>query len=281
VLATVLALLASIMWGSYDFGNGILSRRTSFWNVVLVVTGSAAVAMLITVVLLDRPAPSATTMAILAAGGVLSATSSFAYFRALTFTKMSVAAPIIAGAAVVPVLWGLARGDHPHALQLAGIVVTLAGIVVISLPGPTARDDHMPVTLTGVLLTVASSVCAGLMVVALDYGAASDPVWAAAGVRWAAAAWAAVWVGAVRPRLRPQRRLLPLMALMSLLLVAANLLFTEATTLADLSIVAVLGWIGPAVTVLLACLFLCERLRPFQWVAALTVLAGVVLLTAG
>ena len=39
----------------------------------------------------------------------------------------------------------------------------------------------MPVTLTGVLLVVASSVCAGFMVVALDYGAASDPVWAAAG----------------------------------------------------------------------------------------------------
>jgi drug/metabolite transporter (DMT)-like permease len=249
--------------------------------VVLVVTGTAAVAMLLTVLLLDRPAPSATIMAILAAGGVLSATSSFAYFRALTFTKMSVAAPIIAGAAAVPVLWGLARGEHPHPLQLVGIVVTLAGIVVISLPGPDARQDDMPVTLTGVLLTVASSICAGLMVVALDYGAASDPVWAAAGVRWAAAAWAAVWVGAVRPRLRPKRRLLPLMALMSLMLVAANLLFTEATTLADLSIVAVLGWIGPAVTVLLACLFLHERLRLLQWAAAFTVLAGVVLLTVG
>jgi drug/metabolite transporter (DMT)-like permease len=61
------------------------------------------------------------------------------------------------------------------------------------------------------------------------------------------------------PQTPSERRLLPLTALMSLLLVAANLLFTEATTLADLSIVAVLGWIGPAVTVLLACLFLRER----------------------
>jgi hypothetical protein len=68
VLATVLALLASIMWGSYDFGNGVLSRRTSFWTVVLVVTATAAVAMLLTVVLLDRPAPSATVMVARSAG---------------------------------------------------------------------------------------------------------------------------------------------------------------------------------------------------------------------
>jgi drug/metabolite transporter (DMT)-like permease len=45
--------------------------------------------------------------------------------------------------------------------------------------------------------------------------------------------------------------------------------------------VAVLGWIGPAITILWARLFLRERLRPLQWAAAFTVLAGVVLLTVG
>jgi drug/metabolite transporter (DMT)-like permease len=199
----------------------------------------------------------------------------------LTFTKMSVAAPIGAGAALVPVLWGFARGEHPHPAQLIGIVVALAGIVVISLPGPTAPDDDLPVTLTGVLLALASAVCAGFMLVVLDYGAARDPVWAAAGMRFSAVLWAAFWIAAVRPRLRLQRRLLPLMALTGLTLVGANLLFAEATTLAKLSIVAVIGGIGPAVTVLCARLFLHERLRPLQWAAALSVLVGVVLLTVG
>lgn len=281
VLAASLALLCSVMWGTFDFGCALLSRRMSFWSVVLVANAVSALAVLLIVALLHRPAPSTTTLAILAAGGVLSAISASAYFRALTFTKMSVGAPIVAGAAVVPVLWGLLGGEQPRPLQLVGIVATLAGIVVISLPGPTAPDDDMPVTLTGVLLVVVSSVCAGFMVVALDYGAASDPVWAAAGVRWAAAAAVAVGVAALRPKLPLQSRLLPLIGLVGLMGLAANLLFAKAMTLADLSIVAVLGWIGPAVTILLARLFLHERLRPRQWAAAFTVLIGVVLLTTG
>jgi drug/metabolite transporter (DMT)-like permease len=281
VLASALALLASVMWGTSDFGNGLLSRRMSFWGVVLVVTGTSAAAMLLVVVVLRRPPPSATALAILPLGGVLSATSAFACFRAMTFTKMSVTMPIVAGAAVVPVLWGLARGEHPSLVQLAGIVAVLAGIVVVSLPGPAAPDDDMPVTLTGVLLAVASSLCGGLMVVTLGYGAAHDPVWAAAGVRWGAAVWAAGWIGALRPPLRLHRRLFPLLVVTGLMATAANLLFAEASSLADLSIVAVLGWVGPAVTILLARVFLHERLRPLQWAAAGTVLAGVVLLTVG
>jgi drug/metabolite transporter (DMT)-like permease len=281
VLATALALLASVMWGTSDFGAGLLARRSSFWAVVLVGLTTAAAAMLLAVLVLHRAPPSAATFMVLVAGGVLSATSGFAYFRAVTFTKMSVAAPIIAGAAAVPVLWGFVSGEHPPPLQLAGILATIAGIMVISLPGPAAPDDEMPVTLAGVLLSVAASLCAGLMVVALDYGAARDPLWAVAGVRWAAAGWAAVWIGVARPTLHLRPRLIPLIALMGLMVVAANLLFAAATTLADLSIVAVLGWIGPAVTVLLARTFLYERLRPVQWVAAFVILAGVVLLSLG
>ena len=281
MLAAVLALLASVLWGSADFANGLLSRRASFWAVMLVGLGTAALAMLLTVVLFQRPAPSTTTLAVLALGGVLAASAGFAYYCCLSFTKMSVAAPIGAGATLVPVLWGLSRGEHPHPAQLAGIVVALAGMVLISLPGPTFSDDDLPVTLAGVLLALASAVCAGFMLVVLDYGAARDPVWAAAGMRFSAALWAAFLIAAVRPRLRLQRRLAPLMALTGLMLVGANLLFAEATTLAKLSIVAVLGGIGPAVTVLWARLFLHERLRPLQWAAAFSVLLGVVLLTVG
>jgi drug/metabolite transporter (DMT)-like permease len=279
--ATALALLCSVMWGTYDFGCGLVSRRASFWSVVLVGMGMGGLAMLLVVIFLRRPLPSAGTILVLALGGVLVATASFAYFRAVTFTKMSVAAPIVAGAAAVPVVWGFASGEHPSAVQLVGISATLVGIVAIALPGPAASDEDMPVTLTGVLLAIVSSLCSGLMVVALDYGAASDPFWAAAGVRCTAAVWAMVWVGAMRPRLHLKRNTFLVITLLGLLGVAATLVFAEAMTLADLSIVAVLAWIGPAITILWARLFLREHLRPMQVAAVGAVLAGVILMTAG
>jgi drug/metabolite transporter (DMT)-like permease len=281
VLATVLALLASVLWGTSDFGAGLMARRMTVWAVVIVGMVTAAGTLALLAVGLHRHAPPSATVAILVIGGALSAASAFTYFRSLTFTKMSVASPILAGSAVLPVLWGLVHGDQPHPAQLLGMVAAIAGIVVISRPGPTAEDDAMPVTLKGVVLAVIGSTCAGLMVVTLDYGAAADPIWAVAGLRCSAAVWAIAWIGVMRPKLRMQRRLVPLLALIGLMMAAANLLFATATTLQELSIVAVLGWLGPAVTILCARLFLHEHLRPVQWLAALTVLAGVVLLALG
>ncbi len=61
----------------------------------------------------------------------------------------------------------------------------------------------------------------------------------------------------------------------------ANAAFAAATTMADLSVVGVLGWLGPAVIIVWARVLLHERLRPVQWLAAAMVLAGVVCLALG
>ena len=52
-------------------------------------------------------------------------------------------------------------------------------------------------------------------------------------------------------------------------------------TIGLLSVVAVLGWLSPAVTVFWAQALLHERLRPLQWFAATLVLAGVICLALG
>ena len=60
----------------------------------------------------------------------------------------------------------------------------------------------------------------------------------------------------------------PLATLLGVLLVIAHPLFTAASTMGLLSVVAVLGWLSPAVTVFWAQALLHERLRPLQWLAA-------------
>ena len=47
----------------------------------------------------------------------------YAYYRGMAVGVMSVVAPIAGASAVVPVVFGIATGDRPSALQLAGIVV--------------------------------------------------------------------------------------------------------------------------------------------------------------
>ena len=241
----------------------------------------AALGSLVTIAVLSPPAPSFGLAIVLFVGGMCSAMSALTYYRAMTLTKMSVVSPMLAGAAVAPVLWGLARGEQPHPLQPIGVVATIAGIVLISRPGPAAPDDDLPVTRTGVILSVLSAVGAGLMLVTFDYGATSDPFWAVTGVRVSASFWIVVSLAVTRPRLGVQRRTVPMLVLIGLMIVTANTLFATATTLENLSVVAVLGWLSPAVTILCARVILHERLRPVQWLAAAIVLAGVVCLALG
>jgi drug/metabolite transporter (DMT)-like permease len=281
VLSTLLALLASFSWGTSDFIAGIEARRMTSWAVALVSMAAAAGGGLVALAAVRPPAPSAGVALALVAGGLCSGLSAVTYYYAMRVTKLSVTSPILAGAAVIPVVWGLARGEHPSALQLIGITVTIAGIVVVSRPGAAEDDGHPATTLKGVLLAVVGTVSAGTMVITLDYGAASDPLWAATVIRCTAALLCAAWIATARPALRLRRRAVPSLIGVGLMIVVANLLFAKATTLADLSVVAVLGWLSPAVTILLAWAFLHERMRPAQRVAAVVVLAGVVCLSVG
>ena len=281
MVATLLALLASFSWGTSDFIAGIEARRATSWAVALVTMTAAAAGGVVALAVAHPSAPSAGVALVLVAGGVCSGLSAITYYFALRVTRMSITSPILAGAAVLPVVWGLARGEKPSALALVGIAVTITGIVIVSRPGDESDDVHPRTTLKGVLLAVAGSVFAGVLVITLDYGAASDPLWAATVIRCSAALLCIAWIAAARPALRMRRRGLPALVAAGLMVTGANLLFAKATTMADLSIVAVLGWLSPAVTMVYAWLVLRERMRPLQWAAAVAVLAGVVCLALG
>ncbi len=278
MVATLLALLASLSWGTSDFLAGIEARRMSSWAVALLSMAAAAAGGLLALAVVRPPAPAAGVMVALVAGGACSGLSAITYYYALRVTKMSIACPILAGAAILPVAWGLIRGEKPSTLAIVGITVTIVGIILVSRPGEESDDAHPRTTLKGVLLALTGSAAAGVLVITLDFGAESDPLWTTVVIRCAAALLCGVWIAAARPALRLRRRGAWVVVAVGLMVVTANLLFAQATTLADLSVVAVLGWLSPAVTMVYAWVFLHERMRPLQWGAAAAVLAGVVCL---
>lgn len=281
MLASLLALTASLSWGTSDFLAGLETRRSSAWGVAVVGQVIAAVGSLVVAAALAPAPPAVGAMAVLALGGLSSAVGVVTGYRALAVTKMGVVAPILAGAAVVPVLWGLALGERPSALQWVGVATALIGIVLISRPAPDVTGEQRSVNRTGVLLAVAAALGIGGMLVALNGGATGDPYWPVTVVRCSATLCIVAFVAVTRPRLRLRRAAAPLLVAVGLLILAANAAFAAASARADLSVVAVLGWLGPAVIVLWARVVLHERLRPLQWFAATLVLVGVACLALG
>src|SRR5205823_4549396 len=133
LIGVALALAASLFWGIADFGGGIGTRRVHvLW--VLAVSQLAGLALVGVAALATHPqAPTGRELAWGAFGGLMGAVGLGAFYRALAIGTMGIVGPISATGAVVPVAYGLARGERPSVLQGVGIVVAVGGVVSASL----------------------------------------------------------------------------------------------------------------------------------------------------
>lgn len=331
MLGIVFALGASLCWGSGDFLGGLSARRASLWAVIIgsQAVGLAGAALLALVTGNGWPGLHVVWPVLL--GGLASVVAISCFYKALSIGSMSILAPISATNALIPFLAGIAAGERPGGLQLAGVALAAAGVLLVAIepardgeaigvgalpgepaveaaaaaslfrggPGPASgpgeaaasaaaprASAHAPAPTRraqrrATVLALIAAVCMGLVLIGYDATARYDPLWAMLGGRLSSAAiFAAIFV-ALRPRVKVDRSVLPLIALVGLLDTGANGLFALATTQGYLSIVSVLGSLYPVVTVLLAFSILRERLAPHQIAGAAATLAGVALVAAG
>lgn len=281
-MAAVLALLSSLLWGSADFLGGSVSRRH---RAALVVGVSQAVGLLAVLVVAGVAGafgddtgyvPWAMLSGIAGVVGLVS------FYAALAAGTMGVVSPIAALGVVVPVLVGLARGERPGTLQVVGIVVAIAGVVLASGPELSGRAGARPLLLAGV-----AAVGFGLALLAIAEGSRSSTLMTLVTMRatsvtlLVAALLVALGRGFPRAELRLGRADLLLVALVGVGDVSANLTFGLASTRGLVSVVAVLGSLYPVVTVLLARVLHGERLGTAQTVGVAGALGGVALIAVG
>lgn len=275
--AIVLALGASISWGVGDFLGGLTSRRLHVLTVLVVqqVFGLAAAAVWVVWSGEGFPGWAATAWA--AAAGAGGCVGIGALYRGMAIGAMGIVAPVSAVSAVLPFAVGIASGERPGALQAAGIVLALAGVAVASRE-PTERGGG---TAAGIGLALLAAAGFGLYFVFAERAAEESVPVAVATARGVSLLIALLAALAVGVSLRPGRSFLPVLFAIGICDVAANMLFSVATTHGYLSVVSVLSALYPIVTVALAALVLHERIAPSQRVGVAGGLAGVALITAG
>ena len=66
-------------------------------------------------------------------GGVASVVAISCFYKALAIGTMSIVAPISATNALIPFAVGIAAGERPTALQLAGVVLAAAGVILVAV----------------------------------------------------------------------------------------------------------------------------------------------------
>jgi drug/metabolite transporter (DMT)-like permease len=274
-----LALAASLSWGIADFGGGIGARRAHIvW--VLLISQVAGLALVGTMALATQPhVPTGRELAWGAFGGVMGAVGLGAFYRALAIGTMGIVGPISATGAIVPVAYGLARGEHPSILQGVGILVAIGGVVAASLE-PLPEGPGRQFT-AGAGLALLAALGFGSSLLGLNRISQAGVVWGTLTLRLTVVPLVLVAALLVRPSLGRVRPLLPILVATGLFDTGANLLYGASARHGLISVVSVLGSLYPIVLVALAYVVLKERIARPQLAGVALALTGVALISSG
>lgn len=285
-MPAVLALLASLLWGTADFLGGTASRRLPVTSVVGVSQLVALLGLLPVAVLagaLNEPRDYLLPGLMAGLSGLVALG---AFYRALAVGTMGVVAPVAALGVVVPVAAGLVGGESPSGLQLAGITAAIVGVVLASGPelSGEGRGGPLPLVLAGVAALGFGGVFV-LIAEATSSGSFGSVVMTLVTMRLVSVVLLTLLLAAtVRSRgaeLGVRRGDLPTLLAIGAFDVGANAAFAIAAQSDLISVTAVLASLYPVVTVLLARRIHGERLIGVQLPGIGLALGGVVLLAGG
>ena len=271
-----LALGASLAWGFGDFFGPLLGRRLGTFRVLFTAQVAGLSAIAIAVAIRGQgPAGGAVLLAIPAAcAGTLGL---WAFYRGIAVGAISVVAPIAGVSAVIPVTIGIATGDRPSTVQLAGILLVLPGVGLAS----REHQDGQRRVAAGVGLALLAALGFGCYFVPMHAAGDADFWWASLVFRTTSFLLVSVAVLASRSPVRVSGRDTAFVTAVGIGDTLGNLLYAASAAFGLLSVTAVLASLYPIVTVVLARILLHERVDRFQEAGIVATLTGVVFISAG
>lgn len=275
MLTAALALAAAASWGVGDFLGGLKSRSLSP-IAILIVAQPIGLALLAIWVAARGEGPPGSSVLWACLASVLGTTGLVAFYRGMAAGALSIVAPIAGAGAAIPVVWGLARGDHPSGLQELGFVAAFAGVILASFE----RRPQATRLAAGAGWAVIAMLAFGAYYIPMHAASHGDFLWAAFVFRLTSTTLiACAWL-VLRPR-RARRADLPVLASIGVLDTGGNVFFAAASSRGLVSVVSVLASLYPVVTVLLARAVLHERVHRSQELGIALALGGIVLISAG
>lgn len=209
-------------------------------------------------------------------GGVGGGIGIVSLYHGLATARMGVVAPITGVlAAAIPVVYGVLVEGLPSPLIIAGIVVAIVAVVLVS----RVADDRAGPSGIGIALVAGVAIGSfGIAISQISEGHTFGPL---AIIRTAEAALIVGVIVIGRRSWRVERRWLPAMSGVGVLDMAGNAAFILAIQTGALAIAAVLSSLYPVTTVILATVVLRERVTRTHAVGIALAVAAIVCIAAG
>ena len=280
----LLALGSALFYGAADFTGGLTSRRAGAIPVVVISQFSGMVLLALLLPVLPPASPSRPDLLWGAAAGLTGGVGVALLYRALAIGTIAVVAPTTAVCAVaIPVMVAVLLGERPVPLAVAGIVLGIGSIILVSQQKRTeahasGKHGRLP---RGVGSALASGVAIGFFFLSLARTTSDAGMWPLLVARLVSVVLFAGVAFASRSSFRMPAGVAGLVVVAGTIDMLANALYVLAARQGPLSIVVTLSSLYPASTVLLARLILRERLSNLQVTGVVCALAAVVLIVSG
>jgi drug/metabolite transporter (DMT)-like permease len=257
----LLALSSAVVYGVGDWFGGRASRLQPSFIVAAVGQVVSLLLVGVATAIMGTAVPGLTTWGWSAIGGMSGALGIAGLYHGLAHGDITVVAPTSAVVgAVVPVVVGLATGERPSGLALAGIVVAVIAVALVSGALGTHKHNTPPRI---VVLAVLVGGCFGFLFVCFQRAAHDSGMWPLLIARFASVPMLIVLALAVRARPAADRTSMRIAVVAGVFDMGANVLYLWAVRGGLLAVVGVIASLYPASTVVLA--FSIDKERASRW----------------
>ncbi|MGV9798336.1 EamA family transporter [Mycobacterium sp. NPDC003449] len=261
-MSETFALSAAVVFGLVHFLSGLLARRADSWAVAFY--GQVGGTVLVAIAAVFWPAPHLTleSMGWGALSGLGTGVGVGFLYRGLSTGRMSVVVPLSdVGAVTLPVLVGVALlGDRPSAVAWVGVTAALPALWLVSRTRTSTSSRAASGTVDGLIAGAGFA----FQFIAISWVDLDGGMWPILAARILAAATLVPLTRHSDGELRlPRRLVLPSCAVGAAGSVAI-VLYLLATQDQLLALATVLAALYPAIPVVLALVFLHEKLAPPQ-----------------
>ena len=303
-LAIILGLTGALCWGGADFAARFASRRVGAYRTLFFMQFFGFIALSVYLKFrggfFEGIAPGWHPWALAALAGVINMIASLSLYYSFQIGVMSIVAPVSSAYPALTVALAIASGERITALRGAGLAVTLVGVILAATTFTSAATSTLNETAAKESATkeTAAKETAHLtkgvgwaLLAALGFGVlfwflgfyvvpAVGPTISVWVIRLTSFSVLALAANPTRQSLKlPSGSVWWLLAAVGFLDTAAFVANNAGLHTGQVSVVSVLASLYGAVTVLLAWIFLREKLERSQWLGIILIFAGIVLVS--
>jgi drug/metabolite transporter (DMT)-like permease len=275
VAPVTFSLAAVLAWGTSDFLGGYCTRRANAFLFTTVVNAGGLL-MMTALVSTSHPAlPSSRSVLWVLAGGISGGASLAIFYRALASGRMGLAAPVSAvlGAAI-PTLFSIFTEGWPGPIRVAGFLLAAIGLWLIT----RSEDGSTP---EGIELAVLAGIGFAGFYLCVRQGGNASALWIASLTRTGGLFVTGIVVAAQRKFGEITASGVRWALLTGCVDSLGTILFVRASQSGRLDEAVVLSSLYPAMTVLLARIFLKEHFTPWRFAGIAAALLAVPMIAAG